>query len=94
MTGWSLRLRLVGGAVFVALLAFFFAYPTRSLWDQERELSRTRAELTALRAKNEQLVAERQRLQRPAEIERVARHRYNMVRPGERAYSVVPPANP
>lgn len=94
MNSWSLRLRLVGGVVFVALLAFFFAYPTRSLWDQERDLSRTRSQLAALQHENEQLVAQRQRLQRPAEIERVARHRYNMVRPGERAYSVVPPAAP
>ena len=94
MSAWSLRLRIAGGVVVVALLAFFFAYPIRSLWDQERDLSRTRSQLHTLQHQNEQLVAERQRLQRPAEIERVARHRYNMVRPGERAYSVVPPPAP
>ena len=76
--------------VFVAMM-FLFVFPTRSYLAQQRQVNDARHSVQVLRAQNAQLAREAQRLQTPAEIERLARSQFNMVFPGEQAYNVVPP---
>jgi cell division protein FtsB len=91
---WSVRLRLAVGATVVVLVLFAFVYPARAWLDQRGQVQRVRHELDTLERQNEILQREANRLQTPAEIERLARARFHMIRPGEQAYDVVPSAPP
>jgi len=79
----------VASLVFVAMM-FLFVFPTRSYLAQHRQVNAARHAVEDLRAQNEQLEREAERLKTPAEIERLARSQFNMVFPGEQAYNVVP----
>lgn len=79
------------GAAALAVVGF----PTRAWWDQRHQLERTTAELERLQQDNERLGARITALQTDdAEIERVAREQLGMVKPGERAYAILPPPPP
>jgi len=80
----------IGGMVVVALL-FAFVFPARTLLAQRQQTQKQRERLELLREQTRKLEAETMRLQDDAEIERIARARYNFVRPGEHPYVVVPP---
>ncbi len=80
----------VASLVFVALM-FVFVFPTRSYLAQQRQVREARNSVQVLRAQNAKLAREAKRLQTNSEIERLARSQFNMVFPGEEAYSVVPP---
>jgi cell division protein FtsB len=75
--------------LFVALL-FVFAFPIRTLLAQRRETGRLRDRLELLREESDQLEREAERLGSDAEVERIARERYNLIRPGETPYVIVP----
>jgi cell division protein FtsB len=79
--------------VFVAFL-FVFVFPVRTLLAQREDTNKVREELELLREQNARLAEEGKRLQSDAEVERIAREQYNLVRPGETPYAVVeePPA--
>lgn len=79
--------------VLVAAL-FVFVFPTGTWWNQRRAIARETERLHLLREQNRELERELRRLQNPAEIERIARERYRMVRPGEQAWIPVPQAPP
>jgi cell division protein FtsB len=74
--------------VFVALL-FVFVFPIRTLLAQRDDTGAVREQLQLLREQNAELEDEAARLQTDAEVERIARERYNLVRPGETPWSVV-----
>lgn len=76
-------LLLVGLAIVLAGV-----FPFRQLLAQERLVDNTRAELEELIADNEQLQAQIDAVGTPAELERIAREEYGMVRPGETSYIV------
>jgi cell division protein FtsB len=78
-----------GGAGLLAALAIG-VFPTRSFLAQRDDLSGTEQRLAILREQNQQLEDQLGKLQTPEEIERIAREQYNLVRPGEEAYSVLP----
>ncbi len=85
---------LVVSVAFVGLL-FLAVFPTRTYLDQRRELAATERRVKVLVAQNEELTAKVQRLNTDAEIERLARSEYNLVRPGEEAFAILPsPAPP
>ena len=65
-------------------------FPTRSFLDQRATTNQTEHRLAVLQQQNRDLAAQMQALNTPAEIERLAREQYNLVRPGEEAYSVLP----
>jgi cell division protein FtsB len=71
------------------LLAAWF--PASALLRQHQALAATSAQLHQLRQEDQQLAHERQRLNSPAEIERLARQQYRLVSPGQQAYEVLPP---
>jgi cell division protein FtsB len=75
--------------LFVAFL-FVFVFPIRSLLAQRRETQAVQDRLELFREQSDRLADEAERLQSDAEVERIARERYNLVRPGETPYAVVP----
>ncbi len=90
---WRVAASVVGGVVFVVVL-FVFVFPTRTYLTQRHDLSLAAERLRVLNAQNAQLTKEAQRLQTPAEIERLAREQYHMVQPGEKAYVILPAPAP
>ena len=76
--------------VFSVAFLFVFVFPTSSYLSQARQVSRARHDLAVLQAQNHNLSTEAGKLQTDAEIERIARERYNMALPGERLFSIVP----
>jgi cell division protein FtsB len=76
--------------VFSVAFLFVFVFPTSSYLSQARQVNRARHDLAVLRAQNRDLSNEAEKLQTDAEIERIARERYNMALPGERLFSIVP----
>ncbi len=89
LRGLSMRAMSVVALLMVAAM-FVGVFPTRSYLRQRRERAAVSAQLSELREQNAKLAAEKRRLQSNAEIERIARDRYNLVMPGEKAYAVVP----
>ncbi len=68
------------------------AFPLRTLFDQRSAIAASESELAALEAELETLEARVDALDTPGEIERLARDRYSMVRPGEEPYAILPVA--
>lgn len=68
---------------------FAFVFPTRTLLDQRGQVRAAEDHLTVLRKQGAILKREAQRLQSDAEVERLARSKYNLVKPGEQAYAIV-----
>src|SRR5687768_12951051 len=85
------RVFLVVGALLAALLIFL---PARSLVAERNRIDRLEQRLSALRSENEVLRDEVDRLNRPGDLELLARDRLGLVRPGEQAYLFVPEPSP
>jgi cell division protein FtsL len=75
--------------VLVGLL-FAFVYPTRTFLDQRAQTNKARTQLETLRSENARLARESKKLSTDAEIERIARERYGLVKPGERSFVILP----
>lgn len=80
-------------AIVVVFFLFVFVFPTQTFIEQRRELSREEARLELLRAENDKLEARAEQLRTEAEIERIAREKFDMVRPDEDAYAILPPTS-
>jgi cell division protein FtsL len=80
-------------ALFVVVLVgllFAFVYPTRTFLDQRSETNKARAQLELLQSENARLAHESKQLSTDAEIERLAREKYGLVKPGEQPYVILP----
>ena len=66
-------------------------FPTRTYLAQRASISGTQHQLDVLRAQNRALEKRAAKLKTDAEIERLAREQYNLVRPGEESYAILPP---
>jgi cell division protein FtsB len=86
-------IQLLFGVLLLAAIMLLFVFPTRTYLAQRRELDRVRDDVTTLEQRNEALRDAARRLDTPAEIERLAREKYNLVRPGEQPFVVVPAPN-
>jgi cell division protein FtsB len=76
---------------FVVLVVLFVAiFPTRSLLDQRSRKGKAIRELAHLQRENAKLDNAVQVLHTDAAIERLAREQYNLVKPGEEAYAILP----
>ena len=75
----------------VVLLAVF---PARTYFAQRRSIEDAEQRLAILGAENKKLSKRVEQLHTDAEIERIAREQYNLVRPGEEAFAVLPPPEP
>jgi cell division protein FtsB len=79
---------LVTGLLVAAL--FVFVFPTRTYMAQRAETERTQHQLDVLREQNDALSARVTALDTDAEIERIAREQFDLVRPGEEAFAILP----
>jgi cell division protein FtsB len=82
-------------AVFAVLLVLLLiaGFPARTYLDQQRALASTTERLEVLRKTNKALEARSKELHSDAAVERLAREQYNLVRPGEEAYAILPGPN-
>ena len=80
--------------VVVVGLVFLAVFPTRTYLSQRRDLANTQRRLAVLSGQNRELSGRVARLNTDAEIERLAREQYNLVRPGEEAFAILPPPGP
>jgi cell division protein FtsB len=79
-------------AVALATVLFLAGFPARALLEQRREHAAVQRELELLQAQNDVLEKRAAQLRTDAEIERIAREQYNLVKPGEEAYAILPGA--
>jgi cell division protein FtsB len=79
----------VASVIFIGIL-FGAVYPTKTYLAQQRDLKRAEHRLEVFREQNGRLETEAKRLESDEEIERIARARFNLVKPGEEAYAIVP----
>jgi cell division protein FtsB len=84
---------ILASVVFVGIL-FAAVFPTRTYLAQRASTSRAEEQLQVLGQQNDELERKAEELQSDAEIERIAREQYNLVKPGEEAYAVLPPPAP
>ncbi|MGI9621630.1 MAG: FtsB family cell division protein [Acidimicrobiales bacterium] len=90
---WGSRVLLPAlGAVALLVVLAYAVFPVRTWLDQRQAISDRQAELAELEAVNIELDTRVQVLNTEAEIERIARTDHGLVRPGEEAYAVLPPA--
>jgi cell division protein FtsB len=87
-------LGLVVGSIALAALLFLFVLPTRTYLAQRHSLTAVQTRLQVFERENAKLTAEADRLQTDAEIERLAREQYGLVKPGEKAFVIVPSPKP
>ena len=85
--GWVLAVVLLGALA----LTVSGILPFREMLTQQRAIDRAQQQLTALEDENSTLTEDIAMLETDAEIERIAREQYGLVRPGEVAYVVVTP---
>ncbi|MGH9057803.1 MAG: FtsB family cell division protein [Acidimicrobiales bacterium] len=86
----AVRLLLVGVAV--AGIVFLFVLPARTWLEQGSSMSAAQRRVAALSKENAALQQRVAQLHSTAYIEQVARQQYGLVMPGEKAYSILPPA--
>jgi cell division protein FtsB len=86
---WPVLITVVIAAVFG-----FGVLPTRSYLDRRQQVATAEERLAEIEEANAEARARRDKLQTDAEIERLAREQYGLVRRGEEAYRMVPPAQP
>ncbi len=79
-------------SLLAAYLLFFT--PVRTYIDQRGQMSAVAHQQQLLVQTNKQLDERAKQLQSDAEIERLARERYELVTPGQQAYAVMPPPAP
>jgi len=84
---------LVATVLFVGVL-LVTVFPTRTYLSQRASVRQAERRLAALDRENRRLERTAHRLSTPHEVERMARERYGLVRPGEQAYAVLPPPVP
>ena len=81
------------GGVLIAVLVLF-VFPTRTLLAQRHQLSVAASHLKVLDEQNAALSHRVDELHTDAEIERLAREQYHLVRPGEQAFAILPAPSP
>jgi len=65
-------------------------FPTRTYVQKRQDVTQTEARLQVLSEANAKSVKHVEALQSDTEIERIARQQYNLVKPGEETYHVLP----
>jgi cell division protein FtsB len=81
---------LLASAVALVGLLFLFVFPTSTWLNQRRDRREVEAQLSRLTRQNRELEERVRRLHTDAEIERLAREYYNLVRPGDQAFAILP----
>lgn len=79
----------VASLVVVGIL-FTFANPARTWQEQRREIAAAQQRNTVLDEQSQELRARAETLRTDAEVERLAREEYGLVRAGEEAFGILP----
>lgn len=87
----AMALRVAIGTIVVVGLLFVVVFPVAAWMDQRADISREERRLAVVREERVRLQTQARRLASPAEIERLARELFGMVRPGETAWSALGP---
>jgi cell division protein FtsB len=85
---------LIFASVLLVAGLFLFVLPGRTYLTQRRSLDAATVRERVLYSENAKLAQRVQQLQTDAEIERLAREEYGLVKPGEEAYAILPPRQP
>jgi len=85
---WVRRLFVV--ALVVAGILFTFGTPARTWYDQRQEIVAARDRTAVLDQQSRELQARVDQLNTDAEVERIAREQYGLVKPGEEAFGILP----
>ena len=80
----------VFGALAVVGFLFAFVYPTSTFLRQRSEMGAAEKRIARIEAESQRLEDDNKRLLTDAEVERLAREQYGLVRPGETPYALVP----
>ena len=80
--------------VVLAGIVMLGVFPARTYLTQRRNLAAAEERIEVLSEHNRALAGRAKRLHTDAEIERLAREQYNLVKPGEEAYAILPPPEP
>ena len=91
MTRTRLAIAFVVSSAVIAFLAVA-VFPTRLWLAQRRDISETEHRVRVLDQTNTALQRRVKELDSDPAIERIAREQHNLVKPGEEAYAVLPPA--
>lgn len=86
----AIVLRVAVAAVVLIGAMFVFVFPISAWLDQRNEIQDAERRLELLRDQHRKLEQQRRTLASDEEVERLARDRYGMVRPGEQAWALVP----
>ena len=86
---WERPTRIAVASLALVAIMFLFVFPTSSYLAQQRQVGSARKAVAALKQQNKELERQAEQLQTPSEIERLAREQFNMVLPGEQAYTVL-----
>jgi cell division protein FtsB len=86
-----LAVALLGSTLVVAFLAIA-VFPTRLWLTQREDIADAQHRVTVLDHTNAALKKRVKELDSDPAIERIAREQHNLVKPGEEAYAVLPPA--
>lgn len=86
----AIALRASVTALVVVGLLFVVVFPVSAWLDQRSALDQSERRLQTLQRERKRLDREAARMTTPSEVEKVARDRFGMVRPGEQAYAAVP----
>lgn len=79
------------GALSVLVVLSLAVFPVRQYLGQRADTAERRHTLQQLQAENARLQSQVDALTTPAEIERIARSEYSLVKPGEETYAILPP---
>ena len=88
------RTWLLVGSLATVVLLFIAVFPARTYLGQRHAREQVEAQIKTTEAANRQLEKRIQVLHTDAEVERLARAQYNLVRPGEEAYAILPTRPP
>jgi cell division protein FtsB len=78
------------GSVTVIGVLFIGVYPIRTYLSQRSSLQQAHRQLGVLQTQNGDLAQQANDLNSDAKIEQLAREQYNLVRPGEKAFAILP----
>jgi cell division protein FtsB len=82
--------RLFVVALVVVGILFTFGNPARTWFDQHQEITAARERNAVLDEQSRELQARVEQLNTDAEVERIAREEYSLVKPGEEAFGILP----
>jgi len=81
---------LILGALILVIIFFFGDHGVYRLYTMKREKTHLMENIDSLRAEQEELIGEKDKLENDLDyIERIARERHRMAKPGEKVFKVV-----